>query len=55
MLGSYTQRGIDTEEHFHFSLLFAGYGVAKPLSKEDRLDLYKHEYAHYMRVNMKGY
>ena len=53
LLGSYTQRGIDTEEHFHFSLLFAGYGVEKPLSKEDRLDLYKHEYAHYMRVNMK--
>ena len=24
-----------------------------PLTKEDRLDLYKHEYAHYMRVNMK--
>ena len=53
LLGSYTQSGIDSEEHFHFSLLFAGYGVEKPLSKEDRLDLYKHEYAHYMRVNMK--
>lgn len=53
LLGSYTQSGINSEEHFHFSLLFAGYGVEKPLSKEDRLDLYKHEYAHYMRVNMK--
>ena len=53
LLGSYTQSGINTEEHFHFSLLFAGYGVEKPLSKEDRLDLYKHEYAHYMRANMK--
>ena len=53
LLGSYTQSGIDSEEHFHFSLLFAGYGVEKPLTKEDRLDLYKHEYAHYMRVNMK--
>ena len=53
LLGSYTQSGINSDEHFHFSLLFAGYGVEKPLSKEDRLDLYKHEYAHYMRVNMK--
>ena len=53
LLGSYTQAGINSEEHFHFSLLFAGYGVEKPLSKEDRLDLYKHEYAHYMRMNMK--
>lgn len=53
LLGSYTQSSINTEEHFHFSLLFAGYGVEKPLSKEDRLDLYKHEYAHYMRANMK--
>lgn len=25
-----------------------GYGVKNPLSKEDRMDLYKHEYAHYM-------
>ena len=36
-----------------FSLLFIGYAVKKPLSKEDRLDLYKHEYAHYMQYNMK--
>lgn len=53
LLGSYTQAGINEKEHFHFSLLFAGYAVERPLSKEDRLDLYKHEYAHYMRVNMK--
>ena len=53
LLGSYTQAGLDTKEHFHFSLLFAGYGVEKPLSKEDRIDLYKHEYAHYMRANMR--
>ena len=53
VLGSYTQSGIDEEEHFHFSLLFAGYAVDKPLSKEERYDLYKHEYAHYMRANMK--
>ena len=53
LLGSYTQAGNGEQEHFHFSLLFAGSAVEKPLSKEDRLDLYKHEYAHYMRVNMK--
>lgn len=53
VLGSYTQAGMDSEEHFHFSLLFAGYAVEKPLSKEDRLDLYKHEYAHYMRANIR--
>ena len=53
LLGSYTQAGADEKEHFHFSLLFAGYAIEKPLSKEDRYDLYKHEYAHYMRVTMK--
>ena len=53
LLGSYTREGIDEEEHFHFSLLFVGYGVENPLSKEDRIDLYKHEYAHYMQYNMK--
>ena len=41
------------KESFYFSLLFIGYAVKKPLSKEDRLDLYKHEYAHYMQYNMK--
>ena len=54
LLGSYTQASANTDEHFHFSLLFAGYAVEKPLTKEERLDLYKHEYAHYMRVNMNG-
>lgn len=53
VLGSYTREGLGEEEHFHFSLLFIGYAVKNPLSKEDRLDLYKHEYAHYMRANMK--
>lgn len=52
VLGSYTKAGADEEEHFHFSLLFVGYAVKHPLSKEDRLDLYKHEYAHYMHQNM---
>ena len=49
LLGSYTKAGDGEEEHFHFSLLFVGYAVEYPLSKEDRLDLYKHEYAHYMQ------
>lgn len=52
VLGSYTRPGIGEKEHFHFSLLFVGYAVDKPLSKEDRLDIYKHEYAHYMQYNM---
>ena len=51
-LGSYTRAGHHEKEHFHFSLLFVGYGVKNPLSKEDRMDLYKHEYAHYMQHNI---
>lgn len=53
LLGSYTQKGINEEEHFHFSLFFVGYAVTNPLSKEDRIDLYKHEYAHYMQFQME--
>lgn len=52
VLGSYTKAGYGGKEEFHFSLLFVGYGVEHPLSKEDREDLYKHEYAHYMQQNM---
>lgn len=51
-LGSYTRGNADEKEHFHFSLLFIGYAVKNPLSKEERLDLFKHEYAHYMQYNM---
>lgn len=51
LLGSYTQVGNGKKEHFHFSLYFVGYSVENPLSKDDRLDLYKHEYAHYMQYN----
>ena len=51
-LGAYTPGFGQNEEEFHFSLLFIGYCVAKPLSKDDRMDLYKHEYAHYMQYNM---
>lgn len=52
-LGAYVQAGNGEKEHFHFSLLFIGYAVQNPLSKEDRLDLYKHEYAHYMQYHME--
>ena len=52
-LGSYTRRSAHEKEHFHFSLLFIAYGVKNPLSKEDRIDLFKHEYAHYMQYNMQ--
>lgn len=45
LLGSYTRGEQGEKEHFHFSLLFVGYAVKHPLSKEDRMDLYKHEYA----------
>ena len=53
LLGSYTQAGNGEEEHFHFLLLFAGYAVKNPLGKEERMDLYKHEYAHYMQYHME--
>lgn len=52
-LGSYTRQSAHEKEHFHFSLLFVAYGVNNPLSKEDRIDLFKHEYAHYMQYNMR--
>lgn len=51
-LGSYTRAGHGEKEHFHFSLLFVGYGVKNPLTKDDRTDLYKHEYAHYMEQHI---
>lgn len=52
VLGSYTPKNGSSMECFHFSLLFVGYSVAHPLKREDRLDLYLHEYAHYMQYNM---
>ena len=52
VLGSYTRAGGREKEHFSFSLLFVGYALQKPLSKEERMDLYKHEYAHYMQYHM---
>lgn len=52
LLGAYKRPHNGEKEHFHFSLLFVGYAVEHPLSKEDRMDLFKHEYAHYMQYNM---
>ena len=52
-LGSYTRSSYREKEHFHFSLLFIGYAVKRPLSKEERTDLYRHEYAHYMQYHME--
>ena len=52
LLGAYKESR-EEGAHFHFSLLFVGYCLPNPLKKEDRLDLYKHEYAHYMAQHME--
>ena len=52
LLSSWHRADEESGEHFHFSLLFVGYSVEHPLGKEDRIDLYKHEYAHYMQYHI---
>lgn len=47
-LGHYMPETTDTDEQFHFSLAFIGYCMKDQISKEERENLYKHEYAHYM-------
>ncbi|SES93130.1 hypothetical protein SAMN02910413_1307 [Pseudobutyrivibrio sp. C4] len=47
-LGSYLPPSYDDEEQFQFSLFFIGFCLNEQLSKSDRINLYKHEYAHYM-------
>jgi len=47
-LGSYLPPSYDDEEQFKFSLFFVGFCLNEQLSKADRINLYKHEYAHYM-------
>lgn len=47
-LGAYVPKHMDEPEHFNFSLLFIGYALNEQITKEERLELYKHEYAHYM-------
>lgn len=53
VLGKYQNKTANQKELFYFSLMFIGYGVPKPLNPEDRIDLYKHEYAHFMQYNME--
>ena len=52
VLGSYTPAGDGKPEHFHFSLLYIGYLNMRQIRKHDKIDLYKHEYAHYMTSHM---
>ncbi|CBK73755.1 hypothetical protein CIY_08860 [Butyrivibrio fibrisolvens 16/4] len=47
-LGSYLPPSYDNEERFEFSLFFIGFCMNEQLTKNDRVNLYKHEYAHYM-------
>ena len=51
-LGAYTSSGNGQEESFYFSLVFVGFLSRDSLHREDKLDLYKHEYAHYMQFHM---
>ena len=53
VLGSYTAASEKTKEHFHFSLLFIGYLDKRHIHIEDKIDLFKHEYAHYMTHKME--
>ncbi len=54
LLGSYTPKGQEgKQEQFHFSLLFVGYLSEGHLHMADKVDLYKHEYAHFMQYNME--
>lgn len=52
VLGSYTPAGQGKKEHFHYSLLYIGYLDSRQIRKHDKIDLYKHEYAHYMAAHM---
>ena len=48
VLGAYLPPSYDDEEQFQFSLFFIGFCMNGQISKNDRINLYKHEYAHYM-------
>lgn len=52
VLGSYTPEKDGEKEHFYFSLFFIGFCNKDPMHKSDKIDLYAHEYAHYMQYNM---
>ena len=54
VLGSYTPSGdTDEGEHFYFSLRYVASYEERPITNEDRLDIFRHEYAHYMQYNMQ--
>ncbi len=50
-LGAYTRENRETGEFFSFSLVFLSYHSETQVSREDRQDLYRHEYAHYMQYH----
>lgn len=52
-LGAYTPPGGGREEGFYFSLLFVGFLSEDSLHRDDKLDLYRHEYAHYMQFHIE--
>ena len=51
VLGSYTPKGEKTNEHFTFSLYFISFMNKNPMHQLDKIDLYAHEYAHYMQYH----
>lgn len=53
-LGSYVPINFDTEEGFTFSLTYVAYSSYQALKKEDKIDLFKHEYAHYMNHHLEA-
>lgn len=51
VLGSYTPKSEGVSEHFTFSLHFIGWCNKNPIHRMDRIDLFAHEYAHYMQYH----
>lgn len=52
VLGSYTPEGNGKKEQFFFSLFFISFCNKDAMHKADKIDLYAHEYAHYMQAHM---
>ena len=52
VLGSYKRATEHEGDSFYFNLSFIAYQSPVQLSKADREDLYRHEYAHYMQYHM---
>ncbi|MCR5677704.1 MAG: hypothetical protein K6G13_06720 [Agathobacter sp.] len=51
VLGSYSPKSEMTQEHFTFSLYFISFMNKDPMHHLDKIDLYAHEYAHYMQYH----